>query len=98
MRRRPLQHLQGGRNRNEPVLREDVFLLRVKALGRRANRRPKKVDGQGGDPSAAPEYSSGAGGRSQAELAQHRGLAAVLQPAWKHNPNERKLTRSNRRG
>lgn len=51
-------------------------------------------DGADADPFGDGEFAAG---RSQAALAQHRGLAAVLEPAWKRNPNERKLTRSNRR-
>jgi hypothetical protein len=100
--------VQGGRNANDPVLREDVFLLKVKALGRRAAKKKKPAaadgdaDGAAADGSVdpfAPEFSADTWHvQSQAELAQHRGLAAVLQPAWKNNPNERKLTRSNRRG
>jgi hypothetical protein len=85
------------------VLREDVFLLKVKALGRRATKKKAAAaDGAAEDGSVdpfAPEYSADTWHvQSQTELAQHRGLAAVLQPAWKNNPNERKLTRSNRRG
>jgi hypothetical protein len=91
--------LQGGRAREDLVLREDVFLQKVKALGRQAVK--KKVDDDDAaavDP-FAPEYSQDTWHvPSQQELAQHRGLAAVLQPAWKQNPNERRLTRSNRRG
>jgi hypothetical protein len=99
---------QGGRSSNDPVLREDVFLLKVKALGRRAAKKKKPAaDGDADGAAAAdgsvdpfaPEISAATWHvQSQAELAQHRGLAAVLQPAWKNNPNERKLTRSNRRG
>jgi hypothetical protein len=100
--------LQGGRSNSDPVLREDVFLLKVKALGRRAAKKKKPAaadgdaDGAAADGSIdpfAPEFTADTWHvQSQAELAQHRGLAAVLQPAWKNNPNERKLTRSNRRG
>lgn len=97
---------QGGRNSNDPVLREDVFLLKVKALGRRATKKKPTADADADAAAAAgdvdpfaPEFSADTWHvQSQAELAQHRGLAAVLQPAWKNNPNERKLTRSNRRG
>eukprot|EP00878_Enallax_costatus_P033656 GHUV01037198.1.p1 GENE.GHUV01037198.1~~GHUV01037198.1.p1 ORF type:complete len:119 (+),score=30.66 GHUV01037198.1:406-762(+) len=91
--------MQGGRNSKDPVLREDVFLLKVKALGRRAaKKKATDADESSADP-FAPEYSEDTWHvASQAELAQNRGLAAVLQPAWKNNPNERKLTRSNRRG
>ncbi len=100
---------QGGRSRTDPVLREDVFLLKVKALNRRPGRRPKPAaaaadggadgaEGCGVDP-FAPEYGDQTWHtRSQAELAAHRGLAAVLQPSWKRNPNDRKPTRSSRRG
>lgn len=92
--------MQGGRNSKDPVLREDVFLLKVKALGKRAGAKKvkKAADADAVDP-FAPEFNQDTWHvQSQAELAQHRGLAAVLQPAWKNNPNERKLTRSNRRG
>ncbi|KAF8065842.1 NOB1 [Scenedesmus sp. PABB004] len=92
---------RGGRNSSDPVLREDVFLLRVKALGRRGRKAKGPAAGEDGaapDP-FAPEFGADTWHvATQAELAQHRGLAAVLQPAWKNNPNERKLTRSNRRG
>lgn len=83
------------------MLREDIFLLKVKALGRRAAKKKATADEDAAataDP-FAPEYNQDTWHvATQAELAQHRGLAAVLQPAWKNNPNERKLTRSNRRG
>jgi hypothetical protein len=88
---------QGGRNNKNPILREDVFLLKVKALG--GYRGKKKA--APADPDADPFGDDGTEfgeGRSQAQLAMHRGLAAVLEPAWKNNPNERKLSRSNRRG
>ncbi len=68
--------LQGGRNSNNPVLREDVFLLKVKALGGR-KRRPKAAaqhesDGQGfGEGGNVEPWA-----RSQAQLAQHRVSAA----------------------
>jgi hypothetical protein len=95
--------MQGGRTADDLVLREDVFLQKVKALGKQAVKK-KAADAEeaavaaGVDP-FAPEYSQDTWHvASQQELAQHRGLAAVLQPAWKQNPNERKLTRSNRRG
>lgn len=85
------------------MLREDVFLQKVKALGKQVVKK-KAADAEeaaaaaGVDP-FAPEYNQDTWHvASQQELAQHRGLAAVLQPSWKHNPNERKLTRSNRRG
>lgn len=91
--------MQGGRNSKDPVLREDIFLLRVKALGRRAAKKKPAEDAAAESDPFAPEYNQDSWHvASQAELAQHRGLAAVLQPAWKNNPNERKLTRSNRRG
>jgi hypothetical protein len=75
-----------------------VFLQKVKALGRQAVKKKVDDDDAAVDP-FAPEYSQDTWHvPSQQELAQHRGLAAVLQPAWKQNPNERRLTRSNRRG
>lgn len=91
--------MQGGRNSQDPVLREDVFLLKVKALGRRtAKKKPSTTEESGVDP-FAPEFSQETWHvASQAELAQNKGLAAVLQPAWRNNPNERKWARSNRRG
>jgi hypothetical protein len=87
---------QGGRNSKDPILREDVFLLKVKAFGRRAQKKQPPPSAEDADP-FAPEGTEFGEGRSQAQLAQHRGLARVLEPAWKHNPNERKLSRSNRR-
>lgn len=88
------------------MLREDVFLLKVKALGKQAVKKKAGNDDDddaaaaaGGVDPFAPEYSADTWHvPSQQELAQHRGMAAALQPAWKQNPNERKLTRSNRRG
>jgi ribosomal protein S27AE len=91
----PVPGPQGGRNSRDPILREDVFLLKVKALGRKGAAKKAPPPPEAADPFApAAEFGEG---RSQAQLAQHRGLAAVLEPAWKRNPNERKLTRSNRR-
>lgn len=81
--------------------------MKVRALGRRAVKKKATGDEAGGDAAAggasvdpfAPEFSADTWHvPSQQELAANKGLAAVLQPAWKHNPNERKLTRSNRRG
>jgi hypothetical protein len=91
---------QGGRAADDLVLREDVFLLKVKALGKQAIKKKAAADDAAADVDPfAPEYNQDTWHvPSQQELAQHRGLAAVLQPAWKQNPNERKLTRSNRRG
>jgi hypothetical protein len=92
----PLPPTQGGRNSKDPILREDVFLLKVKALGGRGAAAKKAPPPDADVDPFAPEAEFGTG-RSQAQLAQHRGLAAVLEPAWKRNPNERKLTRTNRR-
>ena len=94
---------QGGRTQDDLVLREDVFLQKVKALGRQAVKKKASDDDDAAAAAAvdpfAPEYNQDTWHvPSQQELAQHRGLAAVLQPAWKQNPNERRLTRSNRRG
>jgi hypothetical protein len=86
---------QGGRNSNQPVLREDVFLQKVKALG---GLKAKKVAAAADVDPFSPEFGMDSWHRSQQELAQHRGLANLLQPTWKSNPNQRKLTRSNRRG
>ena len=100
---------RGGRDSNGPILREDMFLLKVRALGGAGAAARKKAaaaraaaaaaaagNGGGDDDPLAPVEEFGEG-RSQAQLAQHRGLAAVLEPAWKRNPNERKFARSNRR-
>jgi len=87
---------KGGRNNKQPVLREDVFLQKVKALGGLKAKKPAAAAADV-DP-FAPEFGVDTWHRSQQELAQHRGLATLLQPTWKSNPNQRKLTRSNRRG
>lgn len=91
---------QGGRNSKEPILREDIFLLKVKAMGRKAGSRRYTKPGEGEGAAAggagagvdpfAPEYGADTWHRSQSQLAQHRGLAALLQPAWKKNPNEKR--------
>jgi hypothetical protein len=100
---------QGGRAPDDVVLREDVFLQKVRALGRRPVKKkaandgldlPGDDDGGGSEAGSAAQHAADAAWHvpSQQELAQQGGLAAVLQPSWKHNPNERRLTRSNRRG
>jgi hypothetical protein len=91
-------HPQGGRNSNQPILREDIFLLKVKAMGRKAGaRRYTKPAAEGAEGAAAAagadpfaKDSHDPWHRSQSQLAQHRGLAALLQPAWKKNPNEKR--------
>jgi RNA-binding protein NOB1 len=105
---------RGGRAgaAGNPILREDVFLQKVKALGGARASGPRRsaaaVD------AFAPEYGADtwhetagagvAGGagvpaaqRSQRELAQHRGAAGLVVPSWRKNPNEPKMRRSNRR-
>lgn len=64
---------QGGRNSKDPILREDIFLLKVKALGSksRSKKKAKEVDEQTVDP-FAPEYGMDTWHRSQQQLAKHR--------------------------
>eukprot|EP00775_Hariotina_reticulata_P013406 gene13406-13534_t len=92
---------RGGRNSRDPVLREDIFLLKVKALGKKRASKNTTESAAGGVAALSHDLNQDnwhSAAPSQRELAQHRGLASVLQPSWKNNPNERKLTRSNRRG
>lgn len=81
---------QGGSQRNAPILREDVLMQK---LNKRRNRKPKEeaVD------AFAPEYGPDSWfQKNHGSAAQYKGAAAAL-ASWKHNPNERKHTRTNRR-
>ena len=81
---------QGGSQRNAPILREDVLMQK---LNKRRNRKPKEeaVD------AFAPEYGPDSWfQKNHGSAAQYKGAAAAL-ANWKHNPNERKHTRTNRR-
>lgn len=81
---------QGGSQHNAPILREDVLMQK---LNKRRNRKPKEeaVD------AFAPEYGPDSWfQKNHGSAAQYRGAAAAL-ASWKHNPNERKHTRTNRR-
>lgn len=82
--------LQGGFQRNAPILREDVLMQK---LNKRRNRKPKDeaVD------AFAPEYGPDSWfQKNHGSAAQYKGAAAAL-ASWKHNPNERKHSRTNRR-
>ncbi len=82
--------MQGGKNNKDPILREDVMMQR---MPRRKSRQDNK------DP-FAPEMDSSTWHDtrgSTAPASMHKGVAAAL-ASWKHNPNERKMARTNRRG
>jgi RNA-binding protein NOB1 len=102
---------RGGRagTAANPILREDVFLQKVKALGgskQGPRRSAAAVDAFAPEYGADTWHEGGGGGggggvpanqRSQRELAQHRGAAGLVVPSWRRNPNEPKMRRSNRR-
>jgi len=82
--------MQGGKNNKDPILREDVMMQRM------PRRRSRQVDK---DP-FAPEFNTATWHDmrgSAAPASMHKGVAAAL-ASWKHNPNERKMARTNRRG
>lgn len=82
--------LQGGFQKNAPILREDVLMQK---LNKRRNRKPKDeaVD------AFAPEYGPDSWfQKNHGSAAQYKGAAAAL-ASWRHNPNERRHTRTNRR-
>lgn len=79
---------RGGRNANNPILREDELMQKLK---RRSNKKKKDA----ADP-FAPEFSTDTWHQAHKQLGANKGAAAIL-AGWKHNPNERKLTRTNRR-
>ncbi|KAA6419543.1 MAG: RNA-binding NOB1 [Trebouxia sp. A1-2] len=81
---------KGGYQKNAPILREDVLMQK---LNKRRNRKPKDeaVD------AFAPEYGPDSWfQKNHGSAAQYKGAAAAL-ASWKHNPNERRHTRTNRR-
>lgn len=80
--------VQGGKNRRDPILREDVLLQRVPQL------RAKKKEGN--DP-FAPEFGVETWHQKNAGLPPHVKAAAAALAMWKTNPNERKHVRTNRR-
>ncbi len=80
--------VQGGKNKKDPILREDVLLQRVPQL------RAKKKES--GDP-FAPEFGVETWHQKNAALPAHVKAAAAALAVWKHNPNERKHVRTNRR-
>ncbi|MEW5310987.1 MAG: hypothetical protein WDW38_002737 [Sanguina aurantia] len=83
---------QGGRSTAEPILREDVMMLKMK---KKMKKKAVGADGEAIDP-FAPEFTSDAWFKGQ-QIANNKGAAAVL-AGWKHNPNERKnISRSSRR-
>ena len=81
--------LQGGRaGRKEPILREDILLQRMPHM------RPRAVEEV--DP-FAPEYGQDSWHQKHATSEKHEKGAAAVLASWKHNPNERKHVRTNRR-
>ncbi|BDA44182.1 probable RNA-binding protein NOB1 [Coccomyxa sp. Obi] len=84
----PLPKPKGGKNRKDPILREDVLLQRVPQLRAR-----KK---EAADP-FAPEFGVETWHQKNAALPAHVKAAAAALAVWKHNPNERKHVRTNRR-
>ncbi|KAL0049240.1 hypothetical protein WJX82_009412 [Trebouxia sp. C0006] len=81
---------KGGYQKNAPILREDVLMQK---LNKRRNRKPKDeaVD------AFAPEYGPDSWfQKNHGSAAQYKGAASAL-ASWKHNPNERRHTRTNRR-
>lgn len=81
--------LQGGKKSTDPILREDVMMQRM------PRRRQKPV---AADP-FAPEYNANTWHSTQGAYAapqMPKGVAAAL-ASWKHNPNERRMPRTNRR-
>ncbi|KAK9915522.1 hypothetical protein WJX75_000206 [Coccomyxa subellipsoidea] len=84
----PLPKPKGGKNKKDPILREDVLLQRVPQL------RAKKKEAA--DP-FAPEFGVETWHQRNSALPAHVKAAAAALAVWKHNPNERKHIRTNRR-
>lgn len=83
---------KGGRHGNSvaPLLREDVFLSKFKPP-----KRGKKTGDADDELAFAPEYNDETWFQAN-RLSGGKG-AAYAMAAWKHNPNERKAQRTNRR-
>jgi len=73
-----------------PILSEDMMMLK---LGKKLRRKARKDDV---DP-FVPEYGTDSWFKNQTAIAGGKGTALML-TGWKNNPNERKYSRSNRRG
>lgn len=89
---------KGGRQDGVPVLREDVMLQRMPHMRAQVAKAGVEVD------PFAPEHGrdywfaqDGGDGRKGSAAARHAKGAAALLAGWKHNPNERKHVRTNRR-
>ena len=74
---------QGGKKSKDPILREDMML-------QRRQRKPKKVENEEGEDPLEQLISHAS------ESAFDQALAARL-PVGRHNPNERRNVRTNRR-
>ncbi len=86
---------RGGKKSGDPILREDVLLQKQPLRKPRAAAEQLDVFA----PEFTPERwaaSRGAAGTPGGVMYNTKGAAALL-AQWKHNPNERRLTRSNRR-
>ncbi|KAK9809158.1 hypothetical protein WJX72_010386 [[Myrmecia] bisecta] len=78
----------GGKNNQQPILREDVLMSK---LPRMHKPRTEETD------PFAPEFGADSWHlRSGSQQIQYSNTAALL-AGWKHNPNERRHTRTNRR-
>ncbi|KAG1662767.1 hypothetical protein FOA52_006793 [Chlamydomonas sp. UWO 241] len=81
-----------------PILSEDVMMMRMgKKLRRAARKAGQEATEEGGGDTFGPEHGTEAWFRNQAAIAGGKGTAYML-TSWKNNPNERKHQASNRRG
>lgn len=85
--------VQGGRNGAGPILREDVLMQRMPRLAKQ-----QRAEKDGAATSYAAEFGPDFAAFSKPGVpASHGKGVAHLLAGWKHNPNERRMVRTNRR-